>query len=74
MEETHHGWIGGARRTVGGARTGRERVTYFWRVLLCGAQSQLPWSVSVRSSWREKCEECLECEKLPLGVIDLKVK
>ena len=54
MEETHCGWIGGARRTVGGAQTSvRERISCVWHEGEGGAQSQL----SLEST-SDVCEEC----------------
>ena len=53
MEETHSGWVGDARQTVGGAQTSvRERIGYVWREVEGGASSQLSLErvMSVRSA------------------------
>ena len=53
MEETHSGWVGDARQTVGGAQTSvRERIGYVRREVEGGAWSQLSLErvMSVRSA------------------------
>ena len=54
MEETHRGWIGDTRQTVGGAQTSvRERIGYVRREVEGGAWSQLSLErvMSVRSAY-----------------------
>ena len=56
MEETHRGWIGDTRQTVGGAQTSvRERIDYVQREVEGGAWSQLSLErvMSVKSACRK---------------------